>query len=69
MQISIKTLIKTEVRKEAFKEFKNMQANHEKGKDLQHENLSAPQSYMTTNMLNNKRGSSQSATFHSRATG
>ena len=49
-----KTLIKTEVRKEALKEFKNMQANHEKGKDIQHENLSAPQSYMTTNKLNNK---------------
>ena len=48
-----KTLIKTAVRKEPFKEFKNMQANHEKGKDIHHDNLKAPQSYMTTK-LNNK---------------
>ena len=31
-----------------------MQANHEKGKYLHHENLVRPQKYMTTIELNNK---------------
>ena len=49
-----KNLIKITVRDEAFKEFKIMQANHEKGKNIHHENLSRTQKYMTTNKLNNK---------------
>ena len=49
-----KNLIKITVRDEAFKEFKIMQANHEKGKNIHHENLSRTEKYMTTNKLNNK---------------
>ena len=50
-----KDLIKNKVREEAFKEFKDMQAGHEKGNELYHEDLKHPQSYMLTNKLNNSQ--------------
>ena len=52
-----KALIKNRVREESFKEFKDMQGNHKKGKHIHHENLRRPQEYLTTNKLNNKQES------------
>ena len=49
-----KTLIKNKVREEALKEFKVMQASHEKGKYLHYEHLTGAQNYLMTNQLNNK---------------
>ena len=49
-----KALIKNKVREEALKEFKVMQANHEKGKHLHHEHLTRAQNFLMTNQLNNK---------------
>ena len=48
-----KALIKSKVKEEAFNEFKHMQAGHEKGNTIYHENLIHPQSYLITNKLNN----------------
>ena len=50
-----KGLIKSKVKEEAFKEFKNMQAGHQKGNTLYHDNLKQPQSYIMTNKLNNSQ--------------
>ena len=52
-----KNLIKNKVREESFQEFKIMQAGHEKGNNMYHENLKQPQSYLLTNKLNNKQAS------------
>ena len=43
-----KVLIKSKVKEEAFKEFKNMQAGHQKGNTLFHDDLKQPQSYLMT---------------------
>ena len=45
-------IIKGKVRKAAFNKFKHMQAGHEKGNTLYHEDLKHPQPYLITN----KRG-------------
>ena len=50
-----KVLIKNKVKEEAFKEFKNMQAGHQKGNTLYHEDLKRPQTYLMTNKLNNNQ--------------
>ena len=50
-----KTLIKKEVREAAFKEFKLLQAGHEKGNKTIHENMEKPQKYLLTNKLTNKQ--------------
>ena len=52
-----KNLIKKKVREESFQEFKIMQARHEKGNNMYHENLEQPQSYLLKNKLNNSQAS------------
>lgn len=56
-QTQYKTLIKQKVRDAAYMEFKEQQAGHEKGRLLEHENLSKPQDYLLTNLLTNKQAS------------
>ena len=41
----------------AYMELKEQQAGHEKGRLLEHENLSKPQDYLLTNLLTNKQAS------------
>ena len=50
-----KHLINKKVREESFQEFKIMQAGHEKGNKIYHENLEQPQSYLLTNKLSNRQ--------------
>ena len=50
-----KTLVKKEVREAAFKEFKLLQAGHEKGNKTVHKNMEKPQKYLLTNKLTNKQ--------------
>ena len=50
-----KTLIKKGMRDSAFIHFKEKQANHQKGRFLEHEDLTKPQPYLTTNKLTIKQ--------------
>ena len=50
-----KTLIKKGVRDSSFIHFKEKQANHQKGRFLEHEDLTKPQPYLITNKLTNKQ--------------
>ena len=50
-----KNFIKDKVREAAFNEFKHMQAGHEKGNTLYHEDLKHPQPYLITNKLSNNQ--------------
>ena len=50
-----KNLIKDKVREAAFNEFKHMQAGHQKGNTLYHEDLKHPQPYLITNKLSNSQ--------------
>ena len=50
-----KGLIKSKVKEEASNEFKNMQAGHQKGNTLKHDDLKQPQSYRMTNKPNNSQ--------------
>ena len=50
----IKGIIKIKVKKGAFNELKNMQAGHQKGNTLNHDDLKQPQSYLMTNKPNNR---------------
>ena len=50
-----KMLIKKSVRDSSFIFFKEKQANHQKGMLLDHEDLTKPQQYLTTNKLTNKQ--------------
>ena len=56
-QTQYKTLIKQKVRDAAYMEFKDQQAGHEKGRLLEHDNLSKPKGYLLTNLPTNKQAS------------
>ena len=54
-EVEYKGLIKSKVKEEALNEFKNMQAGHQKGNTLNHDDLKQPQSYLMTNKPNNSQ--------------
>ena len=54
---SYKTLIKSRVRDYSYIELKELQAGHEKGNKMDHEDLQKPQEYLQTNKLTNKQAS------------
>ena len=53
-----KKIIKETVRAQSFIYFKELQANHEKGKKITHDDHGNPQEYLVTNKLTNKQNES-----------
>ena len=55
--LDYKSMIKEKMRESAFIQLKEMQASHQKGQKIQHENLTCPQEYLLTHKLTNNEKS------------